>query len=58
MRSAFTEHLLYSEFMLGIRDIVEVKKKREEWLFLFPSPENKEYKENSEQAWTFLVFLL
>ena len=26
--------------------------------FSFPFPENKESKENSEQAWSFLVFIL
>ena len=33
------------------------KKKRNEFVF-FPFPENKVDKENSEQAWTFLAFLL
>ena len=32
------------------------KKKKEEWGFFFSFPENKEDKENSEQAWTLLVF--
>ena len=35
---------------------VAVKRKKEEWVFLFPFPEDKEYKENSEQAWPVLVF--
>ena len=35
---------------------VVMKMKKEEWVFLFPFSENKEDKENSEQAWTFFVF--
>ena len=35
---------------------VAVKRKKEEWVCLFLFFENKEDKENSEQAWTFLVF--
>ena len=35
---------------------VVMKMKKEEWVFLFPFSENKEDKENSKQAWTFLVF--
>ena len=34
----------------------EKKKKRNDFFFFFSFPENKEDKENSEQAWTFLVF--
>ena len=34
---------------------VAVKRKNIGWVFLFPFPKNKEDKENSEQAWTFLV---
>ena len=33
------------------------KEKKEKWVF-FPSPENKEDKENSEQTWTILDFLI
>ena len=41
----------------SLRVFVAVKrKKKEDWVFLLPFPENKEYKENSEQVWTFLVF--
>ena len=32
------------------------KEKKEEYVFFFPFPENKEDEENSEQAWTFLDF--
>ena len=32
------------------------EKEKAEWVFLFPFPENKEDKEDSEQAWTFLAF--
>ena len=37
---------------------VAVKRKKAEWVFLSSFPENKEYKENSEQAWTFFFFSL
>ena len=40
----------------SLRVFVAVKRKKEQWVFLFPFPEDKEYKENSEQAWTVLVF--
>ena len=36
--------------------VVAVKREKEEWVFLFPSLENKEDKENGEQAWTFLIW--
>ena len=48
-----TQDLWFSLMACGI---VAVKRKTEEWVFLFPFPENKKAKENSEQAWTFLVF--
>ena len=39
-------------------DIVAVKREKKKIeFFFFPFPENKDNKENSEQAWTFLVFL-
>ena len=48
-----TQDLWFSLMACGI---VAVKRKTEEWVFLFPFPENKKAKENSEQAWTFLGF--
>ena len=38
--------------------IVAVNRKKEELSFFFPFPENKEDKENSQQAWSFLLFTL
>ena len=35
-------------------EFVTLKRKKEEWVFIFPFPKNKE--ENSEQAWTRLYF--
>ena len=37
---------------------VAVKRKKAEWVFMSSFPENKEYKENSEQAWTFFFSLM
>ena len=37
-------------------EFVAVKRKNEEWVFLFHFSGSKEDKENSEQAWTFLVY--
>ena len=48
-----TQDILFSLMACGI---VAAKRKTEEWVFLFPFPESKEDKENSEQAWTFPVF--
>ena len=42
--------ILFGAFLL------QWKEKKKEWVFLFPFPENKENKEYSKQAWTFLVY--
>ena len=36
--------------------MLQWKRKKEEWVFLFAFPENREDKKNSEQAWTILGF--
>ena len=38
--------------------MLQWKREKEEWVFLFPFPENKENKDISEQTWTLLLFLL
>ena len=41
-----------------IPHVLQWKRKKEEWVFLFPFPEHKKNKDIREQTWTFLLFLL
>ena len=38
------------KILSAMQETVAVKRKKEEWVFLFPFPENTEDKENSEQG--------
>ena len=38
------------KILSAMQETVAVKRKKEEWVFLFPFPENKEDQENSEQG--------